>query len=421
MYHTRKIAVIQELCDITSSKRIYASEYQGHGIPFYRGKEIIEKYSGKTQVSTKIFIKEEKFQEINRKFGSPKQGELLLTSVGTLGIPYIVKKEEKFYFKDGNLIWFKNWKNLDSKYFYYWLLSPNGKSELKKCTIGSSQSAYTIVLLKKMEILLPPLPTQRKIAAILSAYDDLIENNTRRIHILEDMAQAIYREWFVHFRFPGHEDVKMVESELGIIPEGWIESFPKIVDYKEGPGLRNWQYRPNGLPFLNIRTLKNNDIDFTKVQYLDPNEVMDKYQHFLLKEYDHVVSSSGTLGRIVTIQKQHLPLLLNTSIIRMRPRSIRVGKWQLKHFLLSNYFQDQILSFATGSAQLNYGPSHLKKMLIISPSEKIGVNYENLVGPVEEMIILLLQKNLNLRKTRDLLLPQLISGKLDVSEMEIEG
>ena len=72
-----------------------------------------------------------------------------------------------------------------------------------------------------MEIPIPPLPTQRKIAAILSNYDDLIENNTRRIKILEEMAGTIYREWFVEFRFPGHENVKMVESELGLIPQGW--------------------------------------------------------------------------------------------------------------------------------------------------------------------------------------------------------
>ena len=86
---------------------------------------------------------------------------------------------------------------------------------------GATFLEITKATLLNVEIPLPPLPTQRKIAAVLSAYDDLIENNTRRIKILEDMAQTIYREWFVHFRFPGHQQVKMVESELGLIPEGW--------------------------------------------------------------------------------------------------------------------------------------------------------------------------------------------------------
>ena len=89
--------------------------------------------------------------------------------------------------------------------------------------------------LLSFEFSTPPLNTQRKIAAVLSAYDDLIENNTRRIEILEEMAQAIYREWFVEFRFPGHEQVPMVESELGLIPQGW--EVVKISDIVRKSGL----------------------------------------------------------------------------------------------------------------------------------------------------------------------------------------
>ena len=285
---------------------------------------------------------------------------------------------------------------------------------------GTTREALTKEIIGNFQIPLPPLPTQHKIAAVLSAYDDLIENNTRRIKILEEMAQAIYREWFVEFRFPGHEGVEMVDSELGLIPQGWEAKFSDYVDFKEGPGLRRWQYRDKGIPFLNIRTLVDNDIDLSKVQYLDQDEVEGKYSHFLLKPYDHVVSSSGTIGRIVTIQEHHLPLMLNTSIIRMRAKTENVGLWQLKHFLKSNYFQDQIHALATGVAQKNYGPSHLKQMSIVTPDAKIGASYETIVEPIEESIGQLVEKNANLRQTRDLLLPKLISGKIDVSELEID-
>jgi type I restriction enzyme S subunit len=309
--------------------------------------------------------------------------------------------------------------DVDADFLYYsfvprkqWLLS-----------LASAIGVRTPILKKSgfcdLRIMLPPLPTQRKIAAILSAFDDLIENNLRRIKILEEMAQNLYREWFVKFRFPGHQQARFTDSPMGPIPEGWLGSFPDFVDFKEGPGLRKWQYRSEGLPFLNIRTLVHNDIDLSKVQYLDKKEVEDKYKHFLLEEYDHVVSSSGTLGRIVTIQKQHLPLMLNTSIIRMRPSTSRVGRWQLKHFLNSDYFQHQILSFAIGAAQPNFGPSHLQQMLIVSPSDEIGVLYEETVEPLEEMIGVLVRKNTTLRRTRDLLLPKLISGEVDVSELKI--
>jgi len=212
---------MSELCEITSSKRIYASDYKTSGVPFFRGKEITEKYNGALEVTTELFIDREKFAEIKRKFGAPKAGDLLLTSVGTLGSTYVVQPDDEFYFKDGNLTWFRAFDGLDSRYLHYWLSAPQGRAELKKCTIGSSQSAYTIVLLKGMEIELPGLPEQRRIASILSAYDDLIENNTRRIAILEEMARRLYEEWFVRYRFPGHENVRMVDSDLGPAPEGW--------------------------------------------------------------------------------------------------------------------------------------------------------------------------------------------------------
>jgi len=223
MATVRIIRTLNEICDITSSKRIYRADYMESGVPFFRGKEIIEKYNGNLEVSTPLFISESKYESIMKRFGVPTAGDLLLTSVGTLGIPYIVQENDRFYFKDGNLTWFRNLRNVDTKYLYYWLISSSGKAQLIRATIGSSQPALTIVLLKQMEISLPPLSTQRKIAAILSAYDDLIENNTRRIQILEEIAQRIYREWFVHFHYPEHENARLVDSgtELGMIPEEW--------------------------------------------------------------------------------------------------------------------------------------------------------------------------------------------------------
>jgi len=240
---------MDELCEITSSKRIFAADYVSEGVPFYRGKEITEKYKGNLDVSTELFISEEKFIEIERKFGAPKLGDLLLTSVGTLGSLYVVKPGDRFYFKDGNLTWFRNFKGLDSQFLYYWLAAPQGKAELQKCTIGASQSAFTVVLLKGMEIELPPLPVQRRIAGILSAYDELIENSQRRIRLLEDMARALYREWFVHFRFPGHESVPRLPSALGDIPQGWeVKKLGDILELNYGKALKKEDRREGEFP-----------------------------------------------------------------------------------------------------------------------------------------------------------------------------
>jgi len=160
-----------EILEITSSKRIFMSEYKKSGIPFYRGKEIIEKYNGAKEVSMPLYISKEKFSEIKHKFGAPKENDILLTSVGTLGIPYLIKRGERFYFKDGNLTWFRNYSDdTDPKFIYYWLTSRVGKNSILASSIGSSQQALTIDGLKKVEINLPRSRSdQKRIADILSA------------------------------------------------------------------------------------------------------------------------------------------------------------------------------------------------------------------------------------------------------------
>ncbi len=146
---------LSELLTITSSKRIYYSEYVTFGVPFYRSKEIIELHnSGST--NSELYISNEKFQDIEKKFGAPIKGDILMTSVGTLGVTYRVRNEDKFYFKDGNLTWFKDFKGIPSVIIYLWLNSRIGQEELSAITIGSTQEALTIVGLKNLSLKIPP-------------------------------------------------------------------------------------------------------------------------------------------------------------------------------------------------------------------------------------------------------------------------
>lgn len=145
---------------------------------------------------TYIFLKK-KFNEIKDKFGAPTCGDILLTSVGTIGIPYVVGNEE-FYFKDGNLTWFKNFsKAIYNNYLKYWLISPLGKSALDEIVIGSTQQALTIAGLKTLKILLPTFAEQQAIAAVLSSLDDKIDLLHRQNKTLEALAQTLFRQWFV--------------------------------------------------------------------------------------------------------------------------------------------------------------------------------------------------------------------------------
>jgi type I restriction enzyme S subunit len=126
------------------------------------------------------------------------------------------------------------------------------KSRIKSVSRGATQDNLSLDKLLSFDLLVPPLPLQRRIGDILSAYDDLIDNNTRRIKILEDMAQMLYREWFLNFRFPGHEKVRMVESELGPIPDGWaVKTLGELADITMGqsPPSESYNTVGTGLPF----------------------------------------------------------------------------------------------------------------------------------------------------------------------------
>ncbi|WP_073854456.1 restriction endonuclease subunit S [Pontibacter flavimaris] len=157
-----------------------------------------------------------------------------------------------------------------------------------------------------------------------------------------------------------------MEREL---PEGWeVVNLPEVVYFQEGPGLRKFQYRDSGIPFLNIRTLSNERVDTSLCGFLDQDEVDQKYQHFLLNEGDIICSTSGTIGKTAIIQEVDLPLMLNTSIVRFRSLQDDVVTRQfVYYFLKSDWFHEQADEYSTGTAQRNIGPSHLQRFAFPLP------------------------------------------------------
>jgi type I restriction enzyme S subunit len=401
---------MDDLCEITSSKRIFAADYVSEGVPFYRGRAITEKYKGNLNVSTELFITDNKFREIERKFGAPKQGDLLLTSVGTLGSVYVVKHSDRFYFKDGNLTWFRHFKGLDSQFLYYWIGSPQGKAELQKCTIGSSQSALTIVLLKSMEIELPPLPIQQRIASILSAYDDLIENNQRRIKILESMARALYREWFVHFRFPGHENHPRVASPVGEIPEGWeVKKLGDLITYsrrttKPGPNLEERRYVPiDCLPPRSLALLEAKPLEEAQssLQLFETGDIL----FGAMRPYFHKVVVAPFSG------------VTRTTCFVFKPAH---PQWHA--FATMTAFDEATVAYANANSQGATIPyavwdGSLSEMPLVMPPTEVLHRFEAVVAP---MLLRLAQSFFalgNLRRTRDLLLPRLLSGQIEIEDI----
>jgi len=421
---------MDELCEITSSKRIFAADYVPEGVPFYRGREITEKYKGNIDVSTELFISEEKFAEIERKFGAPREGDLLLTSVGTLGSPYVVKPAERFYFKDGNLTWFRHFKELNSRFLYYWLVSPPGRAELQKCTIGSSQSAFTIVLLKGMEIELPPLLVQRRIAENLSTYDDLIENSRRRIQILEKMARELYREWFIHFRFPGYEKLSRGAPSIGQIPRGWEAiPFEKLLASMSGGDWGSEQ--PTNDETTEVAIVRGTDFD--EVAYGGPLRTPVRFikasslETRRLRDGDIIIENSVNaksrcIGTTLLVDKQVLSRLGRDAVAASFCKVLRLHDPRLAplvHLHVRRLRENARMEYYQNVAANGIGnfqaQRFAKEECLVVPSDKsVCIQMIEQITKFFNIIGVLSSRLSNLRKTRDLLLPHLLSGQLDL-------
>jgi len=416
---------LKELCLISSSKRIYQREYRKEGIPFYRSKEIILKHNDK-RITDPLYISKKRYEEIKNKFGVPKIGDILLTSVGTLGVPYIVKKDDHFYFKDGNLTWFKNFsEKIYYLYLYYWLLSNNAQGQINSIKIGSSQSALTIGSLLNLNINIPEIRAQRKIASILSAYDELIENNNRRIEILEEIAEAVYREWFVHFRFPGHEKIKMVDSELGEIPEEWgILELAEVLKSIESGSRPKGGIDPEerGVPSIGAENVLGlGRYDFGKEKYVSE----DFYQSMRkgkIQSGDVLLYKDGAkIGRKSMFRNgfPHKVCCINEHVFILRTNS-RCSQNYLFFYLNRLDITEKIINLNSNAAQPGINQVGVKSLLILLPFGSLIRLFDENVGSIIDLLFNLAKRNQILRKKRGILLPKLISGKIDVSDLDIK-
>ena len=171
-----ELKTISDVFDVRSSKRVFKSEWTSEGVPFYRAREVVE-LSKNGHVDNELFISEEMFQEYSKKYGVPKSGDILVTGVGTLGICYQVKDHDRFYFKDGNILWLKKREDVLSDYIEYCFKSPFVIRQIESTADAAVVGTYTITNARDTKIPLPPLDQQKKIAAILDTADAYRQKN----------------------------------------------------------------------------------------------------------------------------------------------------------------------------------------------------------------------------------------------------
>lgn len=382
---------LDDLVDIGSSKRIFYKEYQPSGVPFYRSKEIIEK-SQKLPVSSELNISQERYDEIEKKHGVPKKGDLLLTSVGTLGTPWVVDQDQAFYFKDGNLTWFKNFsERLHNQFLYYWLLSPQGKESLDMVSIGSTQPALTIKGLKTLRIACPSFKEQKTIASVLSNLDDKIDLLHHQNKTLEAMAETLFRQWFVEVEGDGCAITELVEfNPLRKLPKG------TLAPYLEMAALSTDTFNPSGWydrEFSSGSKFINGDTLLARITPCLENG-KTAYVSFLCGEQVGWGS---------------------TEFIVMRPTD---GLHPLFAYVLARNsdFRDYAEGCMAGSSgRQRVDIAHLKQYEIVRPGEELIAEFNGHMESITPKLQANMEQINTLEKLRDTLLPKLISGEVRVA------
>ena len=301
---------------------------------------------------------------------------------------------------------------VNEQFLYQYFLSSKWRAFIETVKIsGATVERISISKFPNYKITLPSLPVQNKIASILSSYDELIENNKQRIKLLEEMAEEIYKEWFVRLRFPGYENAKIVDG----LPEGWerkpIDSFVNIIS---GYAFKTESFDSEGI--YKLVTIKNVQDGFFVTQTTDYIYELPKNlkEDCKLKDKDIILSLTGNIGRICMVYGENY--VLNQRVAKLKP--IQENYFEFVYLMFrSSFLRATLENLSNGAAQQNLSPIEMGKLEFQLPSEDIINKFSELTKSFFDEIITLNKKNQLLQEARDLLLPRLISGKLSVEHL----
>ncbi len=385
---------INDICDVGSSKRIYLSEYQDSGIPFYRGKEIIEKDSNK-EISNELFISQDRYNEIKEKFGIPKKGDILMTAVGTIGISWYVN-EEDFYFKDGNLIWFKNFKKdiVNSRYLYYIFKSKIFSEIIKNISIGSTQKAITIEQVKKIELEFPKIERQNKIVKILDNINNKIKLNNKINNNLYDLGKSYFEDF-----------ISDCDREVAI-----KDIADEVLDYTKNKNDK-------------VKLLNSSDVTeniFSKVEFVDNKDLKGHFKKRFKKHdilYSQIRPRNHHYGYVLLDDSENY--LASTRFMVVRNKKEKVSSSLLYYYLTSkNAVEDFTTKTELRSGTFPQGNYEDLSSYVV----KYSSNQES-ITKILDLILETINNNNNenekLSELRDTLLPKLMNGEINLDNIEI--
>ena len=340
------------------------------------------------------------------------KNSVLLTTRAPIGYLAISKKElatnqgfKSLIMKNGNV----------PEFFYY--LLKNNISKLLQYASGTTFMELNATNLKSIEFYIPEVKEQKRIASILSALDDKIELNNKTNKILEEMAQTIFKEWFINFNFPNEDDKpykksggEMIDSELGKIPKGWkVGTIGDYAKLKSGFAFKNSWWQNDGIPVIKIQNISSGNLNLEQCSFVSE----DKYniaENFRVNGGDLLITLTGSLCKFTIVPKLDKDALVNQRVGKFFLGEEPVKKLPFLYGIL-NELKDLIVSLANGSVQQNISPTDVENVKIIFPNDKILNKYNNLMQDIFYKIIFNQKENEKLSNIRDSLLPKLMTPK----------
>ena len=315
-------------------------------------------------------------------------------------------------------------ENMDRDFLFYFIANHPFIQYATSSSSGTRMPRAKWSHLSTIEWNVPTAGDRKKIAAIVSTYDNLIENNLRRIKILEEMAQTLYREWFVKFRFPGHQMVKMVDSPLGKIPEGWeVTTLNDVLATLES-GLRpkgGIDPEARGVPSIGAENIIGlGRYDYSKEKFVT-REFFGNMNRGHIQSGDVLLYKDGAqIGRKSMFRDgfPHAECCINEHVFIMRTNE-RCNQNYLFFWLDQPEMTQNIINLNANAAQPGINQSGVRGLPILLPPAPLLEKAEQILEPMLGALFSCAKRNNILRQTRDLLLPKLISGELDVSELDI--
>ena len=371
------------------------------GIPFVTIANIDS--SNQFDFSNTMFVPEEYYEKLDTK-RKAQVGDILYSVVGSFGIPVYIKEARKFIFQRHIAILRPNEKILP-RFLYYTMLSRDFYAKADATAIGAAQRTVSLSALRNIEIAIPNIEKQEKIANILSVYDNLIENNQKQIKLLEEAAQRLYKEWFVDFRFPGYENTKIVDG----VPERWrVDAVGSIVSLLSGYAFKSDSFDDKGeYKIVTIKNVQDGHFDGDNV-----NRIVDIPSkmpvHCELFDGDILLSLTGNIGRVCLVIGENY--VLNQRVAKLKSE---YPAYAYCLFRSKDMF-DEMNNLANGAAQQNLSPIRTSNVQIVIPDDNKLKEFEMNVQPIIKKIIILNKQNCKLKEARDRLLPKLMSGELEV-------